>query len=576
MTKRPIQGTGTVSAGARTLAVFRLAWSFWRDARKIARVQRKLPASAAQAEVRAIYRQGGRRFRQEALRLSGLLIKVGQFLSARTDVLPLEFTRELAALQDQVPPAPFADVCQLVEKAYGAPMASVFAEFIQQPLAAASLGQVHRARLQGSDQWVAVKVQRPGIEALAAVDLRALGWIMGVLTRWTAVGRKVDAYRLFEEFRSLVGQELDYIHEQANLTEFWNTFQSRPGIRVPRPHPATTRQRVLVMELVEGVKLTDRDGLLSWQLDPELLAKRLITAYLQQIIADGLVQIDPHPGNFLADREGQLVLLDFGMCSRIPSAHIPYAARLIQGILTRNAEWMVEALSGLGFIRPEADVSLLLRSLRVLLQQMSGVALQPGPAMDQAVSDFQDFLYQEPLVFPAEYMFLGRAIGMLFGLASQMDPDLDWLALITQQALPMMDDAQPTAFGWSRWLGRVTKALAGEEAAAGLSLGANRIGEWVNLWGRLPGELDRVLQAVEANGLSTRPAWTPLLRRVDAVRAEIRLLTYSVLLTGSVVAWQVSSTHAALVHTLLSGTSLVLMLLWIGAAVGAGRRGRTG
>ncbi len=572
------RGRKTVSARARTLSVFRLAGSFWRDARKIARIQRRLPPSAAAAEVRSIYRQGGRRFRQEALKLGGLLIKVGQFLSARTDVLPLEFTRELAALQDQVPSAPFADVRQVVEAAYDAPMSAIFAEFHEQPLAAASLGQVHRARLSGSDEWVAVKVQRPGIEVLAAVDLRALGWIMRVLTRWTTVGRRVDAYRLFEEFRNLVGQELDYLHEQANLQEFWNNFQSRPGIRVPQPRPHATRRRVLVMELVEGVKLTDREALLGWNLEPRILSQRLVTAYLQQIIVDGLVQIDPHPGNFLADREGRLVLLDFGMCSRIPPAHIPYASKLIQGILARNPGWIVQALSGLGFIRPEADASLFVRSLRALLQQMHGVALQPGPALDQAVSDFQEFLYQEPLMFPAEYMFLGRAIGMLFGLANQMDSDVDWLSLITQQALPMMASAQQTSLGWSRRLGRVAQALAGDEVAASLSLGANRILEWIDLWGRLPSELDRVLQAAEDHGLTTRPAWTPILRRLEGIRAEVRLLTYSVLLAGSVVAWEISSSRRdVLIHGLFLGTSLVLVLLWILAAVGAGRhRRRTG
>jgi len=180
----------------RTLAIFRLAISYWGDSRQIERARRLLPDEAAQRE-EAILTAGGIRFRKTALQLGGLIIKVGQFLSARTDILPLAFTRQLSQLQDAVPEAPWTAVSQLMEEQWEVPLASILTAIDPHPVAAASLGQVHRAILPDG-RVVAVKVQRPEIDRLAAIDLAALSVIMGVLERWTRVGRRVSARRLFE------------------------------------------------------------------------------------------------------------------------------------------------------------------------------------------------------------------------------------------------------------------------------------------------------------------------------------------------------------------------------------------
>ncbi|MCL5063558.1 MAG: AarF/UbiB family protein [Firmicutes bacterium] len=551
----------------RTWAVFALAWSFFQDSRKIARAKRRQhPEQAARSE-RDIYRAGGERFRREAFRLGGLIIKVGQFLSARTDVLPLDFTRELAVLQDQVPAAPWPQVEALLDAAYGGGWRVVFSEFDADPLAAASLGQVHRARLAESGQWVAVKVQRPGILDLAATDLSALGYIMRAISRWTKVGRRINAERLFEEFRSLVGQELDYLHEQKNLEAFSQHFAAIDEVRVPRAYPDYTRPKVLVMELVEGVKLTDAEGLRAYGLDPKRLARTLVTTYFKQIIVDGLVQIDPHPGNFLADAQGQLVLLDFGMCGEIPATQMPYAAKLIQGILAKDAQQVVQAIAGLGFIRPEADARLLVRSMNVLLQQVGGVQLEPGPVLNQAVADFQDFLYQEPLEFPAEYMFLGRAIGMLFSLVSQLDDSVDWLDLIKKEALPMINAKSFAESGWQARIGEWVGALLGAEAETATRVVLGRVGEEMGRLGRLPASLERVLNQIEAGGVKTEPAWTPMLRRVDLLSQEMRLLIDTVFLGVAFSGWLFwSRSHAAITPWLLAA-SIVAAVFWLKASL---------
>ncbi len=550
----------------RTWAVFALAWSFWQDARKIARAKRRQDPERAAAYERAIYQAGGARFRREAFRLGGLIIKVGQFLSARTDVLPLEFTRELAALQDQVPEAPFVQIAQVLEEAYGTHWTDVFGEFEQTSLAAASLGQVHRARLSTPGDWVAVKVQRPGILDLAEVDLAALGQIMRVISRWTTVGRRIDAERLFEEFRDLVGQELDYLHEQANLEAFGQRFAGVTEVRVPKAYPDYTRPKVLVMELIDGVRLTDLEGRMAWGLDPKRLARTLVTTYFKQIIVDGFVQIDPHPGNFLADHEGRLVLLDFGMCGRIPANQMPYASQLIQAVLAKDARLVVEAMAGLGFIRPEADVRLLVRSMKVLLQQVGGVALETGPVLDQAVADFQDFLYQEPLEFPAEYMFLGRAIGMLFSLVNQLDQTVDWLQLIRKEALPMINAQGDDRSGWQRRIGEWIGGVLGPEAETVTHAIVGRVAEELGRMGRLPASLERVLNQLEESGLRTEPTWTPILRRVDILNQEVRVLVDTIFLGGVLTGWFLSA-HGPMRLWWLAA-SIVASVVWLRAGLG--------
>lgn len=557
----------------RTAAVFRLALSYWRDSRTIARLRRGFEGRGLAPGEAEVYAAGGLRFRREAVRLGGLIIKVGQFLSARTDVLPVEFTRELAALQDEVPAAPFEGIRETVERAYGAPIGEVFAEFGPTPLAAASLGQVHRAVLRSGDRPVAIKVARPGIRELAATDLAALGTIMRVLTRFTRVGRRVDALGLYREFESLVGEELDYLHEQENLIAFGRAFAGRTGVKVPEAFSEWTRPSVLVMELVEGAKLTDAERIRNWGLDPADLARRLVEVYLQQIVVDGRVQIDPHPGNFFADREGRLVLLDFGMCAEIPRRELPYAAQLVEGILRQDARAVAEAIRGLGFLRAEADLTLLVRSLEVLLTQIGGTPLDPGPDLDRAVRDFQDFLYQEPLRFPAKYLFLGRAIGMLFGLVSQLAPDLDWVDLLKSRALPLIDQVLRAETGWQRAAGEWAARLFGPEAGVVVSRIAREAGEVWARQRRIPQTLDRVLLAAEQGELTVRPEMSALLRRVDRLNAELSRLGITLAVGVVVVLWAFHR-FGEVGRVLLPLLAIVGAVLWIRATLRIGRTQR--
>ncbi|MCL5115974.1 MAG: AarF/UbiB family protein [Firmicutes bacterium] len=499
----------------RTLAIFRLALSFWGDSRRINRARRRDSEALFRQHEEEIYRQGAVRFRETALSLGGLIIKVGQFLSARTDLLPLAFTRELAALQDQVPPAPWEAVKELMEEAWGKPLDALFTSIEMDPVAAASLGQVHRATLPDGTA-VAVKVQRPDIVDLAQIDLSALGIIMRVLERYTRAGRRINAHRLFEEFSTLVGQELDYRQEEAHLRRFAENFSQDPNVRVPRSWPDMTRERVFVMEYVSGGKLTDRNLLQEWGLNPGHLGDLLIEAYLKQIALYGFVQIDPHPGNFFADPEGRIIFLDFGMMADIPERELASVAGLVQAVLTRDATGVVNAVDQLGFIRSGASLRLLQKAVDVMLDQFSGTPLSPGPQLDRAVADFQDFLYEEPLEFPARYMFLGRAIGMLFGLVSTLNPGIDWMAVLKNRALPILEERERgRGPSWADQAAGLVGRLLGENAGRTVGTVASLGWREAQNWVKVPGQLRRVLSLLETGDLATQPEMTGVMRRLD-------------------------------------------------------------
>ncbi|MCL4318698.1 MAG: AarF/UbiB family protein [Firmicutes bacterium] len=554
----------------RTIAIFRLALSFWRDYRIIQRFQRQMSPSLAEQAAQEVYRQGGIRFRKEALRLQGLIVKVGQFLSARTDVLPLAFTRELQQLQDQVPAAPFEEIKEEIEKAFNEELHEIFEDFETEPIAAASLGQVHKANIALKHDVVAVKIRRPGIEELAKTDLKALGRIMGVLRRWTKIGQRIDTLQLFEEFQQSVHRELDYVQEQAHLLRFGQNFSQWSNVQVPGVYEDYVHPNVLVMEYVEGIKLSDVGKLKQYGLNAHELASTLVEAYLQQIVIDGFVQIDPHPGNFLAGLDGRLIFLDFGMMSDIPSEHIDVFGRLIEQALGRNAGGVVEAMVDLGFVRPSANMEILTRAMDVMLKQMRGVPLQQGSALSGLVRDFQDFLYEEPLQFPAQYMFLGRAIGMLFGLVSNLDPDLDWMTLLKDKALPMVNEKRVL---WDnqyyQWIRTQVEQVFGPAGKMAWDRGAEKIALWGQIGLRLPESLDKTLTRVGSGSVQTRPELTSVLRRLDHLSGQLSVMALLVaagLMAILAALWQGQRTASWLPVLFYGGSAILTLIAVIKAA----------
>jgi predicted unusual protein kinase regulating ubiquinone biosynthesis (AarF/ABC1/UbiB family) len=477
------------------------------------------------------------RFRVLAIRMGGVLIKVGQFLSSRADILPPEITRELSGLQDEVPPAPISEVRALAARELGAPPESVFVSFDDLPLAAASLGQAHRARLaapepqpgEGAQEArsvnVVVKIQRPGIEGLITTDLRALrtvGWWLNLLP---FVRRRADVPALLAEFTRILFEEMDYLAEGRNAETFAVNFASRSDVRVPRVVWTRTTRRVLTLEDVFGTKLTDHEAIVAGGIDPKDVAARLFDAYLKQIFEDGFFHADPHPGNLFVSPDAlgegaqgwRLTFVDFGMVGRVsPSLRSGLRDTLI-AVGLRDSARLVRAWQSIGVLRPGADLARLERAIGPVLDRFWGKSMEEiremtSLEMGDLIHQLRGLVAEFPFQVPQDLVLLGRALGILSGMCSGLDPSFNaWPRIAPFARLLVAEDAS-----------RPWTTLLDELAQAGRSILA------------VPRRAEKVLAVVERGDLTIRvPDLTDQVARLEiAVRRLIGGIVASGLLVG--------------------------------------------
>ncbi len=384
------------------------------------------------------FRRLARRFRDLAVEMGGVMIKAGQFLSSRVDVLPPEITQELAGLQDEVPPEPLKSIREVVIRELGQPPEAVFVGFQKRPQAAASLGQTHRARLPEGHggHRVVVKVQRLGIEKLVETDLAALRMVAGWLRLYRPLRRRADVARLVQELARTTWEELDYVAEAENAARFKAMFASDPGVLVPAVYQDFSTRRVLTLEDVEHIKITDLAGLDAAGVSRVQVARRVMEVYLYQVFEEGFFHADPHPGNlFVQPMDGtgdggrpfRLIFVDFGMVGRLPVLMGEPLRDIVRGLALRDAHRLVTAFQQLNFLLPGADVERVEEATAQLLDRFWGMSLDeltsvsPNQVQDLAL-EFRDLLFDLPFQVPQDFIFLGRAIGLLSGLATSLDP----------------------------------------------------------------------------------------------------------------------------------------------------------
>lgn len=501
----------------RSGRILLLALSFIKYYWQIRFIQRFRATRRQELEAQ-VFSKAGARVRQSALRLQGLIVKVGQFLSARADVLPLSFTRELTQLQDAVPAVAFSKIRAEIERELGADLDALFSSFAPTATAAASLGQVHRATMRDGRE-VAVKVLRPGIAALAQTDLSALRMITKYLERFTRFGRRLHLTQIYEEFARSVHEELDYRMEADYLTRFRKQFETSDQITVPNVVDRLVTRSVLVMDFVQGCKISDSQRLAEWSIDTEQLVETLVDAYLRQMLQYGLVHVDPHPGNLLVLPDGRLCFIDFGMMAQIPQDDVLVFASLVQAAISRNLDGIIEAVDKLGFLQPYANRTILKQAVGMMLDRLSGFQLARGPELDRFIEDFQEFLHDEPLILQAKYLFIGRAIGMLSGVLTTLKPTIDWWALLKERALPLLNQSANSSHEKSSGVRQAARRLIeeafGDAGALAFDVILGQVQETGLSLIRLPSELDRVLQKVDRNELAVKLDLDATLLRLD-------------------------------------------------------------
>ena len=395
------------------------------------------------------YRMLARRFRRLAVTMGGVMIKLGQFLSARVDVLPPEITDELKGLQDEVPPEPPERIFAILNEDLG-DLSQRFATVEQQPLAAASLGQAHRAWLLPEDDAsergapVVVKIRRPGIENLVATDLAALRIVARWFMRYRPIRKRADAPALMEEFAHTLEEELDYNSEADNAERFAAMYTGSDNVYIPAIYREHSTERVIVLEDVTAIKIVDMEGMAAADIDAKEVASVMLETYFGQIFKEGFFHADPHPGNLfvrpypdeLWDREERekrpfwLIFVDFGMVGRVPELMGENLRKMLVSVSRRDARALTDAYQDLGFFLPDADLDRITEVQTIMLDRIWGRKLldlaQPDPREVQELSrEFRDLLYDFPFQVPQDFIYLGRAIGMISGLVSQLDPEIN-------------------------------------------------------------------------------------------------------------------------------------------------------
>ena len=425
-------------------------------------------------------------FRQTAIKLGVLMIKLGQFLSSRADLLPEQALAVLTSLQDEVPAEPFSHVVSVIEEELGKPIDQIFSYVESKATAAASLGQVHKAVLVSTGEEVAVKVQRPNIDQLVRMDLNSLKFVIRVITRFVNTGNFIDLKGVYREFERTVYEEIDFVREAANCKRFKEMFKDDQTIYIPDVYEEYTTRRLLVLEWIDGIKINDYAALEAAGIDRLEVANRTVETYFHQFFDEGFFHADPHPGNIFVkpgtpDNGPIIEFVDFGMVGSITSAMKKSMRDLFLSFLTRDSETMVEALSNLGFIGKGANTSALERGLSLLLEQFYGLTLGEARQMDipEVADEIGKLLYGQPFQIPAQFTFVGRAISTLVGVSTGLAPDFNFI-----------DVAAPYA---RKFLGLNT-----EDIGRTIQQLLSQLLETVNTLLKMPRTIERILTKLEA------------------------------------------------------------------------------
>lgn len=468
------------------------------------------------------------RFRVLAVRLGGLMIKLGQYLSTRLDVLPPELTKGLAGLQDEVPPVDFAAMRELAEAELGSSLEAVYEGFDERPIAAASLGQAYKARLKADDARAAgfadvvVKIQRPGIGGIVAVDLEALRTVARRLSKFRLINSRADVPALMEEFARTSLEEVDYLMEGAHAERFAGLFEGQDHVRVPRVVWERSSRQVLTLEDVTAIKITDLDGLRAAGIDPAEVAPVFASIMFDQFFEHGFFHGDPHPGNlFVTPGDGgapwRVTFIDFGMMGEIPTSLRSQLRALIIAIAGRDGKAMVAAMSSAGVLLPTADADALERVMSQLFARFGGMGfaelreVDPRLFRDFAI-EFSDVILSLPFQLPENFLLLMRAASLTSGLCSSLDP-----------AYNLWDSVEPYAAQLLRDEGGNLAADFGRQAVSVAGLA----------W-RLPGRVDELISRAEAGKLAVSSPRTEF--AVRQVEKSVSRLVFAVICGALLIA----------------------------------------
>lgn len=473
--------------------------------------------------------------RNTLLDLGPTFIKVGQLFSTRADIFPGEYVEELSKLQDRVPAFSYEQVESIIERELGRKIPELFQSFEPVPLAAASLGQVHKAVLHNGDA-VVVKVQRPGLKKLFEIDLHILKGIARYFQNHPKWGRGRDWNGIYEECCKILWEEIEYLNEGRNADAFRRNFRDYDWVKVPRVYWRYASSRVLTLEYLPGIKISQYEALEAAGIDRKTIARQSAQAYLLQLLDNGFFHADPHPGNIAVSADGGLIFYDFGMMGRIKANVREGLMETLFGIAAKDGDRVVKSLIDLGALAPAEDLGPVRRSVQYMLDNF-----MDNPVESQSVAAISDDLYEiaynQPFRFPATFTFVMRAFSTLEGVGKGLDPDFNFMEVAKPYAFQLMSDINGSDAGSS---------ILNEISRQAVQVSSTALG--------LPRRLEDTLEKLERGDVRMR---------VRAIETE-RLLRRQ----GNI---QLTTTYAIIIgsFTLSAAILLVKDYVWLALFAGA-------
>jgi predicted unusual protein kinase regulating ubiquinone biosynthesis (AarF/ABC1/UbiB family) len=530
------------------------------------------------------FTQYAREFRGFAIQMGGVMIKLGQFVSTREDVLPEEITRELAGLQDEVPGVPNHKIRETITRELG-PIESRFKTFAADPIAAASLGQVYRAQLHNGDK-VVVKVQRPGIRNVVFTDLAALMVVGAVANQFRFVRRRADASALMHEFGRVLLEEISYTHEAHNAARFARIFKNDMGVYIPRIYTEHSTDSILTIEDVTTIKISDYAAMEAAGISRKAVAKRLMDTYLKQIFQDRYFHADPHPGNLFVyplpyangtrdyGAEGRpfyLIFVDFGMTGALSPQLSAGLINTLIAVVKRDPAGLVKSYSDLGFLMPDADTERIIEATQAAFDTVWGMDMSQIKNISytdarELGKEFNDLLFAMPFQVPQDFIYLGRAMGILSGMATALDPNFNpWseLAPYAQKLMQQSLKENGAAVGNALGLPALQGLFSGNPIQAIGQLGQMVVSRAVTA----PQQLDHVLTQLDRGELTVRVAPSPTYRKqLQRLEAQGKRTTRATLFGAFLVASTLLYTSGSVQMAVIGyGISAVLMfsIFWL-------------
>lgn len=414
--------------------------------------------------IEKLHVRNAERVKRAILKLNGLFIKIGQMLSILSNFLPETFQKPLEELQDKIPARPYAEVRERIIQELGKAPEELFTRFDQEPLAAASIGQAHRAQLKDGTE-VVVKVQHMGIESTARIDLEIIRRLIQV-SAWFYSVKGMDY--VYTQVKLMIEEELDFVKEAAAMVKIRVNLQAEPGLSIPEVHPQYSATRVMTSTWYDGVKISNLEQIDTWGLDRRALASTLLRAYSKMVLKDGFYHADPHPGNILVQSNGTLVLLDFGATGQLSPALREGIPKMIESAVKNDTQGIIEAVRLMGFLaegrEAEQIAEKMIGAMRNFLQnevKLDGLNfkdIQVNPFNNSMVDLIQEIGISGiagTVLVPKDWVLLNRALTLLLGLCNSLDPTLNPLEVVRPYAQELVQNQQ------GGWLGFVRNLVQG-------------------------------------------------------------------------------------------------------------------